>query len=621
MANLKFINIKDVDYFVSEVKKLHVHRQFSPECNNVELAYNKKVFQKDIEPTQDFFHLLELVQNSDQSTNFTKNRSKVMRLIIKLLPERGTYQIRGYPLVFSSFSRTISWTLSDEMDLFVQILILQLLTANYFKLKSNLDKLPTLLKNKNIVSIMGRHAYNPRYHNKVLLDINEGVLKELNLEHERLKITREYLRNTIFKENNRICSNERWYALGQRRYLTGFKLHLGENYFDEGLEPLKSYNEKCYKICVGREWESCSWKHFKRRTPTWYYHEQIKRWQKTKLGHVNLHKLHKRTILLNYGIPFCWTTEENRWSLVEDFLKFSPFISTKTLSPYFCYLYFWKPKNQYIIPTHLNPLPMLYKVLKDLNEKNNVLVSAEQLVRERAKNSTHSYFRNITLSLLKKHLYDFTLLTSNDKKLKLKLYELIQDGEPLPLSERAPLIFPVEREFESNHNRFKSLKYKGVSIIFDWKEFSVLLKGRRQDLKLIFLIGALYWDFSKNKIKLTSPVVHGWKPRKFYQILIKNFANNTNLLSTRSVFKNFDKDLLTVLLNIKWEEDLEIELQFKPSTFVHLIKTTLTTNTRDTVIRENSEPNPRAYEELWAFWGSGAGCEFGYQESWRISKD
>ena len=108
MANLKFINIKDVDYFVSEVKKLHVHRQFSPECNNVELAYNKKVFQKDIEPTQDFFHLLELVQNSNQSTNFTKNRSKVMRLIIKLLPKTGTYYIRGYPLIFSSFSRTIS---------------------------------------------------------------------------------------------------------------------------------------------------------------------------------------------------------------------------------------------------------------------------------------------------------------------------------------------------------------------------------------------------------------------------------------------------------------------------------------------------------------------------------
>ena len=139
------------------------------------------------------------------------------------------------------------------MDLFVQILILQLLTVNYFKLNPDLDKPPTLLKDKNIVSIIGRHAYNPRYYNKVLLNINEGVLKELNLEHERLQITREYLRNTVFKENNHICSDERRYALRQRRYITGFKLHLGANYFDEGLKPLKSYNDKCYKICVDRE--------------------------------------------------------------------------------------------------------------------------------------------------------------------------------------------------------------------------------------------------------------------------------------------------------------------------------------------------------------------------------
>ena len=108
MANLQFINIKDVDYFISEVKKLHIHRQFSTECNHIELDYNEKVFQKEIEPTRDFFRLLELIQNSDQSTNFTKSRSKVMRLIIKLLPKRGTYFIQGYPLIFSSFSRTIS---------------------------------------------------------------------------------------------------------------------------------------------------------------------------------------------------------------------------------------------------------------------------------------------------------------------------------------------------------------------------------------------------------------------------------------------------------------------------------------------------------------------------------
>ena len=191
------------------------------------------------------------------------------------------------------------------MDLFVQILILQLLTVNYFKLNPDSNKPPTLLKDKNIVSIIGRHAYNPYYYDKVLLDINEGFLKKLNLEHERLQITREYLRNKVFKENNHICSDEKSYTLAQSRYLIGFKLHLGLNYFDEGIKPLKFYNEKCYKICVDREWEGCSWKRFNRRTPAFYYREQIKRWQKTKLGHVNLRKLHKQTLFFNYGIPFC----------------------------------------------------------------------------------------------------------------------------------------------------------------------------------------------------------------------------------------------------------------------------------------------------------------------------
>jgi len=152
---------------------------------------------------------------------------------------------------------------------------------------------------------------------------------------------------------------------------------------------------------------------------------------------------------------------------------------------------------------------MFFEGLRDLNEKNSLLMPAEELVQERAKNSTNSYFRNITLSLLKKHLNNSVLLTSEDKKLKLKLYELIRDGKPLSLLERAPLIFPVERKFESNRNRFKSLKYKGVSVTFDWKEFSVLIRGKRKNLRLIFLIGSLYRDFSKDKSELTRPVIHG----------------------------------------------------------------------------------------------------------------
>jgi hypothetical protein len=186
LATLNFINIKDINRFISEVKKLHIHRQFSNESSDRDLAYNKKVFSKEIEPTQDFYHLLKLVENSNRQADFTKNRSKVMNLIIKLLPETGKYVIRGAPLTFTSFSRTITWYLSDKMDLFVQILTLQLLAVNYFKSSPS-------LKDRNILSICGRHAYNPFYFKQVLSDINEEVLTDLNSEHDRLSMTRDYL--------------------------------------------------------------------------------------------------------------------------------------------------------------------------------------------------------------------------------------------------------------------------------------------------------------------------------------------------------------------------------------------------------------------------------------------
>ena len=57
----------------------------------------------------------------------------------------------------------------------------------------------------------------------------------------------------LFNKDDPICEDERKYSLRQRRHLIGFKLHLGVNYFDEGLEPLKSFNEKQYKTCVSRE--------------------------------------------------------------------------------------------------------------------------------------------------------------------------------------------------------------------------------------------------------------------------------------------------------------------------------------------------------------------------------
>ena len=621
MANLNFINIKNIDCFISEVKKLHVHRQFSDESNIWDQAYNEKVFKKEIEPTEDFFFLLELVKNSNQSTGFFKNRSKVMNLMIKLFSKRVEYGANGSPLVFSSLSRTITWYLSDEMDLFVQILFLQLLASNYFNLNYDLNKPRVLLKDKNILSICGRHAYNPFYYKKALFNINEGVLRDLNFEHDRLKITRQYLRDVVFKEGNSFCIDERVYALQQRRYLKGFKLHLGVNYFDAGLEPLKSYNNKEYKINVNRRLGQYWWRNLKGRTEVCYYHNQIKRWQKTKLGHTNLRKLYKRALFLNYGIRLDWTIDENDFSELEEFVKFSPFISSKTLSPHFRYSYFQRPKNQYTIPTNLNPLPMLYKGLQELNERNAVLTPAEELVRERAKNSTHFYFRNNTLSLLKKNLNNCTALTLSDTKLKLKLYELIQTGERLPAENRAPLIFPVARQFESDYNRFKIIKYKTISIIFDWKEFSVLIKGVGSNLKLIFFLGSLYWDFSKDNVKLTSPIIRGWKPRKLNRIIVKHSRNNKSVSLIKTTFKSFDKNLIKALSNIECEEDLEIELQFKPSTFVYLIKTTLTTNTRSTIIRENRGFNSGLNERLSSWWGSGEETEFGYQESWRFFKD
>ena len=139
-----------------------------------------------------------------------------------------------------------------------------------------------------------------------------------------------------------------------------------------------------------------------------------------------------------------------------------------------------------------------------------------------------------------------------------------------------------------------------------------------EDLRLIFLVSALYWDFSKDFTKLTSPKIYGWKQRKINQIFIKNTLNRKNFILTKRSFKNFDKNLLTHLSTVRQSEVMELKLQFQPQTFVHLINTTLTTNTFNTIRRENNRPNLPPYDELWSCWGGVNGGDFGYEESWRV---
>jgi hypothetical protein len=82
-------------------------------------------------------------------------------------------------------------------------------------------------------------------------------------------------------------------------------------------------------------------------------------------------------------------------------------------------------------------------------------------------NPERLFWKNHTLSLLKKPHKYFVDLTTSDKLLKLTFFLLPRNVGEFMHYYRPAIIVPIERRYYSNGLRYKCLQYKNINILFD----------------------------------------------------------------------------------------------------------------------------------------------------------
>jgi hypothetical protein len=125
-------------------------------------------------------------------------------------------------------------------------------------------------------------------------------------------------------------------------------------------------------------------------------------------------------------------------------------------------------------------------------EKNYSRLFLQNFFHQMRMDRVDNFFKNKILSILKKKSKHFASLTIQDRQLGLKIYELDRSMEKIITLERAPVIFPIERMFDSSLYTIKNRVYKSVGVNFRWSDYTILVKGSFRNLKLIFFLGSLY---------------------------------------------------------------------------------------------------------------------------------
>jgi hypothetical protein len=100
--------------------------------------------------------------------------------------------------------------------------------------------------------------------------------------------------------------------------------------------------------------------------------------------------------------------------------------------------------------------------------------------------------RNKTLSLLSTHSKYYQSLTQNEKKINLKFYGLHRSFYNILQICRPPLLFYVKRKAETDGTTRERMKYEHFFIEYNWKLFTISIKGKTEKLKFIFLVSSLY---------------------------------------------------------------------------------------------------------------------------------
>ena len=82
MANLEFINIRNLKQFIKEVQRLHLLRLRSDES---QLPKSFTTFHdKEIKPNADFFQLIDLLEESAKNSFSNQTKKKVLSRIISI---------------------------------------------------------------------------------------------------------------------------------------------------------------------------------------------------------------------------------------------------------------------------------------------------------------------------------------------------------------------------------------------------------------------------------------------------------------------------------------------------------------------------------------------------------
>ena len=225
MPNLNFLNIKNLKHFINYIEQLHELRLNNcPQFKQEELNY----YGLKPQPTKDFWKIIKLLKQEPKKRSSELTKRKVLSIVT-----RTFYPLR--PFVFSSFRRTITLPLHGCKELFIGILFLQLLLVDYFTSSEEFVHLKKTTKFLNVLSIIGLRAYEDKYFNKPLRNINNTFLRAF-LNHSK-KTSPTYLN---YLKHEWITREEKSWVNNTHPLLSGFKVYLGDSYFHKIFNNFKS---------------------------------------------------------------------------------------------------------------------------------------------------------------------------------------------------------------------------------------------------------------------------------------------------------------------------------------------------------------------------------------------
>jgi hypothetical protein len=468
-------------------------------------------------------------------------------------------------------------------------------------------------------SLNGSQARNNKYFRKPLYNLNESFLKKLNRDYQKqgMDVSRWENDDTVLRE-------EKMTTLVEAFPLIGFKVYLGSNYFHPVYDKLKL----THKSVLDTDWLEDSTGHEMYNTnirmfspPYWV--GQIKRWLKTEVGFRNLYKLSKGVASFRYGIYRKWWDENWDPSYLEAALLFSPTLSSKSLSPHFFFSRDRHPKiskqphkGEFVFQ-EIEPIIITWFALYEETPSRfliNFFTSLKQTPQD-------YYFKNRVLKILKKKSTIYLPLTLEEKSLGLRLYGLDRESYSIAREKRAPLLFHIEREFSSTGSRTKKIFYKKIVIIFDWKDFTVSIKGPVKKLKTLFLIGSLYHAFNIDFPDVRKELIYDHTKSTFSTISF-NYSKQLKggVEYSKKKHLQFNEVFWDDITSERLGDLVELKVELLPNVLLTVSQMFLTTN--DKAVGK-SDFFLREFLPSWTLielWENGRFGESDFYDSWRLHK-